>query len=232
VSDLSIHGPNNRWPAAPRARGIVARHDTIYAISQVEEFDPTDPFSNLNGVNCYPFPFPRQTCGTLVAIDALTLERTLLADLGDPSQADPNLPSARSLGAWPVAGVVQGSNLLIVDKDYPTTFGVRNPRLGALWRVAASGPTAGTRSIVSDFADATQGPFGADPFSIARGPDGRIYVLDRSPSGPGLVDCNTSPGSPPVGCGALFLVDQDGTRHLLNDLGDSTEVQTTSPKGG
>src|SRR5262249_42719716 len=149
ISDLTTHGPSNLWPTAPHAHGIVARRDTIYAISAVEEFDPTDPFSTLIGVNCYPFPFPKPTCGTVIAIDAQTRDRRLLADFGDTSQADPSLPTARSLGAWLVGGVLQGSDLLIVDKDYPTTFGVNNPRLGALWRVPTSGPNAGVRSIVS-----------------------------------------------------------------------------------
>jgi uncharacterized repeat protein (TIGR01451 family) len=223
VTDLTIHGPAGTWPAAPRARGLVARDpSTLYVIVQTEEFDPTDPFAATNGINCYPFPFPKATCGAVLAVDGQTGARTMLADFGDLTQADPSLPTSRALGAWPIAAVVRSNDLLVVDKDYPTTFGVNNPRFGAMWRVVTSGPTAGLRSVVSDFADSSQGPFGADPFAIAQDASGRVLVVDRAAFGSGIVNCNPDPTSPPVGCGAVFQIDPDGTRHLLIDLGNNT----------
>src|SRR5262245_1849407 len=190
VTDLTTHGPAGTWPAAPRARSVTARDPgTLYVISQTEEFDPTDPFAATNGINCYPFPFPKATCGAVLAVDGRTGARTMLADFGDLTQADPSLPTSRALGAWPIAAVVQSNDLLVVDKDYPTTFGIHNPRLGAMWRVVTSGPNAGLRSVVSDFADSTQGTFGAEPFAIAQDASGRVLVVDRDAFGTGIVNC-------------------------------------------
>src|SRR5262249_1280583 len=180
-----------------------------------EEFDPTDPNAFRNGVNCYPFPFPAQTCGAVIAVDVPADTRTLLADFGDSTSADPNLPNSFKLGAWPIAGVLQNGDLPIVDKGPPAVFAVRSPRTGALWRVPTSGADAGVRYILSNFADSTQGPFGIDPFSIARDGAGRIFVLDRAAVGSGIVDCNQIPGSNPDGCGSVFQIDPDGTRHLI-----------------
>src|SRR5262245_6709692 len=216
--DLTNHGPAGQWPTVTRARNLVVPGGgKLYVIGQSDDIDPTDPLAGLNGLNSYPFPFPRSTCGSLVAVDTKTGERVLVEDFGNPAQADPSLPTFLTLGAFPIAGITQSTNLLVVDSDSPTTFGIQNARLGGMWSVETAGATAGRRSLLSNFADSTQGPLGVAPFAIARDSSGRVFVLDKAAFDTGIKDCNQEVGSPPVGCGALFLIDPDGTRHLMTD---------------
>jgi hypothetical protein len=128
-------------------------------------------------------------------VDPVTGFRTLLSDFGNAAQGP--------TGAHP-QGVVLGlaGAILVVDMD--ASFGP-----GRLFSVDAA---TGARTVLSDFANRTQGPGGFDPFDLALGPGGTILVTDP----------NASPTVAAVG--ALFSVDAaTGARTVLSDFADRTQ---------
>jgi hypothetical protein len=126
--------------------------------------------------------------GALFRVDATTGARTRVSDFGDPVQG--------VLGPQPVALVVAAGTLYVVD-----IAGADG--IGTVLRVD---PVDGSRSVVSDFGAAGQGPLGADPTGIAIAASGSLLVCDE--------DAGTG------GLGALFVVDPvSGARTLASDFG-------------
>jgi cysteine-rich repeat protein len=130
--------------------------------------------------------------GALFSVDPVTGLRTLLSDFGNPQQGP--------LGFDPV-DVTLGphGDILVVDED---RGGGLTP--GALFRV---NPVNGSRTLLSDFTNATQGPTGGTPHGVVLGPDGDILVV-------------TANGGT-ANRGALFRVDPvTGARTQVSDFGN------------
>ena len=137
--------------------------------------------------------------GALLRMDPQTGTRTVLSDFGDSAQG--------SLGGDPVGVAVGTSGTILVTDPF-----VGTDLRGMLFRVD---PQTGTRTVLSDFGDAGQGPLGANPLGVAVEVAGTILVSD-SIDGTNLR-------------GVLFRVDpQTGTRTVLSDFGDSAQ----GPLGG
>ena len=136
--------------------------------------------------------------GALFRVDPDTGDRTLLSDFGDDAQGPGGTKD-------PVGVAVEAAGtILIADYGAGTNF------LGGLWRVD---PVTGTRTLLSDFGNAAQGPTGENPVSVTVETTGAILVIDP--------DGGTS------GRGALFRVDPgSGTRTLLSDFGDALQGPT------
>jgi len=78
---------------------------------------------------------------------------------------------------------------------------------GALFKINAQN---GSRTLLSDFGDASQGPVGEIPFGVALGPNNEILVIDED-VGPDFR-------------GAMFRVDAaNGQRTLISDFGVSAQ---------
>src|SRR5262249_38784514 len=93
---------------------------------------------------------------------------------------------------------------LVIDADAGTGFD------GALFTV---NPVTGSRTILSDFGDGTQGPTGIRPFGIIVDAVGDLLVIDA--------DAGTGTN------GALFTVDPiTGARTIHSDFGDATQGPT------
>src|SRR5262245_58692624 len=130
--------------------------------------------------------------GALFTVDPDTGSRTILSDFGNPIQGPP--------GQNPNGLILDGSSaLLVIDPDAGTGLA------GALFTVDA---VTGSRTILSDFGDATQGPSGENPVGLALDVTGTILVADQS------AGTNHQ--------GALFTVDPaTGSRTILSDFGDA-----------
>jgi len=103
------------------------------------------------------------TAGTVFVVDARG-RRTVLSDLGDPSQG-PTGVSPEEIA------VARSGAIYVVDSD----AGPRND--GAVFAID---PRDGGRRTVSAFGDAAQGPaLSADPYAIAVQRDGTLLVLDH-----------------------------------------------------
>jgi hypothetical protein len=90
---------------------------------------------------------------------------------------------------------------LVIDLDAGTT------ERGALFKV---NPSTGTRTLVSDFGDAGQGPLGIEPFGLAIDGAGNVLVVD------GSAGTNSA--------GGLFRVNPStGARTLVSDFGDAAQ---------
>ncbi len=122
--------------------------------------------------------------------------RTLLSDFGDPRQGP--------VGGDPVdVAIGTAGDIWVVEQD-------RNG-FGALFRV---NPLNGSRSVVSDFAAAAQGPMGDTPSGVVLGPGGDILVSTLNGVGVG------GPGLP----GRLFRVNPvTGVRTLVSDFGSAAQ---------
>jgi hypothetical protein len=120
--------------------------------------------------------------------------RTVLSDFGDPAQGP--------LGLSPFGvAIIDVDSILVIDNQ-----GLSGN--GALFLVSASG----SRTIVSDFSDPTQGPLGTDPVGVTVAA-GSIWVTDK--------DAGTDQK------GALFKVDMaTGDRTLVSDFGDGSQGPT------
>jgi hypothetical protein len=130
--------------------------------------------------------------GALFAVDPATGARTILSDFGDGSQGP---AGSNPLGI----AVAAGGTILVID------FGAGTGGFGALFTVD---PATGTRTILSDFGDATQGPTGADPGGLALAPSGTILVID-------------------AGARALFTVNPTtGARTILSDFANPIKGPT------
>jgi hypothetical protein len=139
------------------------------------------PFSGTNGG------------GEVLAIDLATGARTVVSDFGNLDQGP--------FGFDPVdIAIGAGGDILVVDEDLNGN--------GALFRI---NPVDGSRTVLSLFADPTQGPTAGQPWGVTLlEPDGDILVV-TSNGGTG-------------GRGALMSVDPDtGMRTMVSDFGDAGE---------
>jgi hypothetical protein len=140
--------------------------------------------------------------GALFRVDPTTGVRTVVSDFGDGSQGP--------LGHTPTGVAIEASNqILALNADAGADF------RGILFRVD---PVTGSRTIVSDFSDSSQGPLGVGQWAIALEGSGQILVMD--PNAGTVVD----PGELRGGRGALFRVDPTtGARTILSDFGDTAQ---------
>jgi hemolysin type calcium-binding protein len=132
--------------------------------------------------------------GAIVRVDATTGARTLISDLGDPTQGAP-------LGAT-VSGISidADGNFVVLDR----TGGTNGRSL--VFRVDA---VTGQRELVSDLGDPAQGPVTANPEAVHLLPDGDYFVPEEDHARPGLA--------------LLYRIDHvTGQRTVLNDLTDPT----------
>ena len=131
--------------------------------------------------------------GALFRVDPASGNRSLVSDFGNPAQGP--------LGSDPSGLALEASGtVLVIDKDAGTDFG------GALFRVD---PASGNRSLVSNFANAGQGPLGSNPSGLALEASGTALVIDYT----GGTDI----------LGALLRVDGAGNRTLVSDFGDAAQ---------
>ncbi|MGH8479882.1 MAG: hypothetical protein ACREXK_09960 [Gammaproteobacteria bacterium] len=132
------------------------------------------------------------SAGALFRVDAATGNRTLISNFGNALQG--------VLGVDPFALAYEaGGTVLVIDFNAGTDF------RGALFRVD---PASGFRGLVSDFANANQGPLGRTPFGLTLEAAGTVPVIDDS-AGTG-------------GRGALFRVNRlNGPRTLVSDFGNT-----------
>ena len=100
--------------------------------------------------------------GVLFRVDATTGARTILSDFGNAAQGP--------MGVEPV-GIAPSplGDLLVTDTEAGTGGN------GALFRVD---PTTGSRTLLSDFGNPSQGPLGQTPTGVARGASGTVFVVD------------------------------------------------------
>jgi Ca2+-binding RTX toxin-like protein len=99
--------------------------------------------------------------------------------------------------------VETSGSILVSDHEAGMNF------RGAIFRVD---PSSGTRTVLSDFGDSSQGALGANPLGFAIEASGNLLVVD--------FDAGTS------NAGAVFRVDiSNGSRSLISDF------DTASPKG-
>jgi hypothetical protein len=132
--------------------------------------------------------------GTLFRVDPDTGSRTALSIFSNADQGP--------LGRQPQNLAVEATGtILVIDLTAGT-----NSR-GALFRV---NPATGSRTLLSDFGNAAQGPLGTAPTGVAVEAAGTILVIDQH-AGTNLR-------------GALFQVHPTtGTRTLLSDFGNAAQ---------
>jgi hypothetical protein len=127
--------------------------------------------------------------GALFRVDGLG-NRSVLSNFGNGTQGP--------LGVDPAGVALKADGTILVGDAGAATDG-----RGALFSVDAG---MGTRTLLSNFGNSTQGVRGMDPSDVAvRQADGSILVIDPS-AGTG-------------GRGALFRVEASGTRTVVSDFG-------------
>src|SRR5262249_26248182 len=130
--------------------------------------------------------------GALIMVNPSTSLRTMVNDFGDPAQGPLGVKTSRA--SWWV-----GREMLVTDTDAGTG------NHGALFIVQS-----GTRTLLSDFGNAAQGPLGQDPSGVALDANGNILVTD--------------PNNGTGGKGELFRVDRNtGARTILSDFGNAAQ---------
>ena len=139
-----------------------------------------DPFPETNGR------------GALFRVDTASGNRSLVSDFGNSAQGP--------VGRAPYGLALEtAGTVLVIDKD-------AGPGVGALFRVDAA---TGNRSLVSNFANAGQGPLGSNPSGLALEASGTVLVIDYT----GGTDI----------LGALLRVDAAGNRTLVSDFGNAAQ---------
>jgi len=155
--------------------------------------------------------------GALLRVDPVSGQRTPVSDFGDAAQG--------MLGRSPTGLAVEpdGKVLVIDPPDARIIMVAIDPGddPNKLFRVD---PNTGSRALVSDFGDASQGIRAEHPQGVALEPNGSILVID-----PGLQDPSLQhPGLQDPSIGALFRIDPvSGRRTLLSDFGDSAQGPTS-----
>jgi len=139
--------------------------------------------------------------GALFQVDTTTGNRTTVSDFGNAAQGP--------AGVFPVgvATVSSGAAVgaVVIDREAGTAAH------GALFVViGGQGDKASSRTVLSDFGDANQGPLGVNPSGVWVESTGSYLVVDP--------DAGTG------GQGALFRVDSTtGTRTVVSDFGDGAQ---------
>ncbi len=115
-----------------------------------------------------PGQFPCEAgCGLLFKVDPSTGQRTILSDFNDPSKGP--------RGGDPSAVAIEaGGNVLVADRYAGRALPGCPGGCGALFRVD---PSTGSRTLLSDFGDAGQGPTGGPQFGVAVEASGDILVV-------------------------------------------------------
>ena len=152
-----------------------------------------------------------QNLGALFAVEGSGI-RSLLSDFNDASQGPTGFTPvgvAVTPAGVPV-GMGNAGDIWVVDNVAGPSFH------GALFRV----DSAGMRTLVSDFGNASQGPTGLRPYAVAVEKSGMILVVDYD-TGTGYRK------------GVLFRVDPaTGNRTVLTDFGDPAQGPTgAAPMG-
>jgi len=153
-----------------------------------------------------------QRKGALYRIDSAG-RRTLLTDFGFQS----HVPGVQRepLGKFPIGvAVEQDGTILVLDREAGGH--------GELFTVDSG---SGSRAVLTDFGDATQGPKGKQPAGLAVAPDGTILVVDPR----GGSRCSLGKGDTPSPCGEILTVDPvTGRRAVLTDFGDPAHGVVTT----
>lgn len=132
----------------------------------------------------------------------------VLSDLLNPAQGLP-------LGEVPIAAHADASGRILLVDQVAEDAG--DGGFGILYEVD---PADGSRTVVTDFTDAAQGPLGYNPSDVVVDAGGNILVTD--------FDAGADLGS-----GALFLVDAaTGSRTFLSDFSDPTQGPTGAEPSG
>ena len=104
-----------------------------------------------------------ESSGALFTVNPTSGKREVISNFSDSSQGP--------LGANPSALAIDSSGNVLVINSGVGPF----DNDGILFSVD---PVTGHRTIVSDFANSTQGPLGANPFALAIDSSGNVLVLD------------------------------------------------------
>ncbi len=137
--------------------------------------------------------------GALFSLNPVTGNRTLLSDFGNATQG----PTGVEPAGIAIVPLTQRDEVLVIESG-PVASG------GTLVSVDLA---TGTRTLVSDFDNPTQGPGGVDPVDVAIGTAGDILVVDYNVGG----------------FGALFSVNPtNGARTVLSNFGNAMQ----GPVGG
>jgi hypothetical protein len=145
----------------------------------------------------------------LYRLDPTTDTLTVLSDLGNASQGP--------VGGTPRAIAQHPSGAILVVKD-----GIGN---GALLRVD---PVSGSRSVLSDFGNPSQGPKGLSPVDVVvsplgevlvgtYGPPGAVFRVDILTGARVLVSDLSNPSQGPLGCHARAVAIAAGGVLVLDD---------------
>ena len=148
--------------------------------------------------------------GALLRVDPVSGQRTPVSDFGDAAQG--------VLGRGPTGLAVEpdGKVLVIDPPDAPIIMAAMDPGDDPKQLLRVD-PNTGSRALVSDFGNDSQGALGAHPQGVALEPDGSILVID-----PGLPELSITIK------GRLFRIDPaSGMRTLLSDFGDSDQGPTS-----
>ena len=143
--------------------------------------------------------------GQVLWVDPATGVRTLLDDMG----------TATPLGGDPIG--------IALAADGKVLTAHRQAGTSSQGQIVRLDPATGTRTQVSDFGSAGQGPTGVDPIGVAVVPQplhpGDIWVADQ--------DAGTG------GRGGLFRVDRTtGERVLVSDFGTGANLGSDPTQGG
>jgi hypothetical protein len=146
--------------------------------------------------------------GALFSVDPVTGQRTLLSDYGVDSQGPGYSPSS-VLATSPLLNL--SSTIFTTDPDYPNNQSGADADDGALIQVS----TDGSRSVTSDFNDASLGTPGEYATGLAITSNGTLLVVDA--------DAGTNEQ------GSLYSVNNaSGSRNLITDFGN---LEQGSPGG-
>ncbi|MGH8571268.1 MAG: hypothetical protein ACREX8_01670, partial [Gammaproteobacteria bacterium] len=153
--------------------------------------------------------------GALLRVDPVSGRRTTVSNFGNAAQG--------VLGRGPTGLAVEPDGKVLAI-DPPDERVIKMLAIdpsddpNTLFRVD---PNTGSRALVSDFRNDSQGAMGEHPQGVALEPDGSILVID-----PGLQEASVALQDAFIG--ALFRIDRvSGVRTLLSDFGDPDQGPTS-----
>lgn len=152
--------------------------------------------------------------GALLRVDPVSGQRTPVSDFDDAAQG--------VLGRSPTGLAVEpDGKVLVIDPPDARIIMVAIDPGDDPKQLLRVDPNRGSRALVSDFSNDSQGALGAHPQGVALEPDGSILVID-----PGLQDLSLQ--DPGLQHRALFRIDPvSGRRTLLSDFGDPNQGPTS-----